>query len=109
MFNPYQPPSLEDNDGQRSSKPFLTRRRVFWCGLGGIASALLLITGSQTQFVASRRTNQSLDTLVIFIDCIAGLLFFGGIIALIVYHWFPDPTRKFPWQRKRKNPPGPND
>jgi predicted permease len=68
-----------------------------------------LITGSQMLFVESRRANGSLDTLVIIIDFIAGLLFIGGIIAFIVYHWFPDPSRKFSWQRKHKDAPGPND
>ena len=60
---------------------------------------MLLITGSQMLFVNPGA--QTVHWIHVIIDCIAGLLFIGGIIAFID-HWFPDPSRKFSWQRKHK-------
>ena len=101
LANPYKSPQTSDAQQEPNAKPFLTRQRVFWFGLCGIVSALILVTGSQVLFVESQRQGGSLDAGVVVIDVIAAILFFGGIIALIVYHWFPDPTRKNSWRRKR--------
>jgi hypothetical protein len=76
---------------------------VFWFGLGGIVSALMMATGSQALFVESKRQGGALDTGVVVIDVIAAVLFFGGIIAMVVYHWFPDPKRKYSWRRKHSD------
>lgn len=73
-----------------------------------MGSALVLFTGRQSLFVESRRINGALDAFVMFIDGIAGLLFITGMVALIVYHWFPDPNREFSWRRKRRKARRPN-
>ena len=106
LANPYESPQTGDTEQKPSATPILTRQRVFWFGLGGIVSALVLVTGSQVLYVESRQQDGAWDFAVVVIDVIAAILFFGGIIALIVYHWFPDPTRKYSWRRKRPRKPG---
>ena len=66
----------------------------------------MMVTGSQVLFVESRRLDGAFDAGVVAIDLIAAILFLGGGIALIVYHWFPDPKRKFSWRRKHADKPG---
>ena len=103
MANPYESPTTLDTSRQRKSNPFLTRQRVFWMGLGSIVFALMLATGSQVLFVGSRRWAGPWGILVVAVDGIAAFMFFGGIVAFVVYHWFPDPMRKYSWRRKRSD------
>ncbi|MDA7910192.1 hypothetical protein N9Z53_02050 [Mariniblastus sp.] len=101
MTNPYESPHVPDSDCSQSSRSFLTRQRVLWIGIGGIVAALMMITISHSMFVESRRQDGAWDNVVLLMDAIAVLIFLFGIIALAVYHWFPDPTRKYSWRRKR--------
>ena len=106
LSNPYESPQAHEAERQPIAKPFLTRQRVFWLGLGGIVSALMMVTGSQVLFVESRRLDGAFYAGVVAIDVIAAILFLGGVIALIVYHWFPDPKRKFSWRLTHADKPG---
>ena len=109
LANPYESPQTRDAEREPNAKPFLTRQRVFWFGLGGIVSALMMVTGSQALFVESKRQSGALDAGVVVIDVIAAILFFSGIIALVVYHWFPNPKRKYSWRRKHSGKSGQTD
>ena len=109
LANPYESPQTRDAEREPNAKPFLTRQRVFWFGLGGIVSALMMVTGSQALFVESKRQSGALDAGLVVIDVIAAILFFSGIIALVVYHWFPDPKRKYSWRRKHSGKSGQTD
>ena len=100
MINPYESPRTQDSKRKLKPKPFLTCQRVLWIGLGCILLALAMFTGSQAMFVESKRLGDAWITGVLVIDVIAAVLFMGGLVALAVYHWFPDPTRKYSWHRK---------
>ena len=102
LINPYESPQASNTERSASSAPFFTRQRVFWCGLGEIVSAMVMVIASHTIFVNWRGADNASDIFVVFvIDCVAGFAFLVGIVSLVVYHWFPDPRRKYLWRRKQ--------
>ncbi len=107
LLNPFESPQTHDTERNPIAKPLLTRQRVFWFGLGGMVFALMLDTGSKKLFVGSPSYDSAWDfTVAVIINVVAAILFLAGIIALLIYHWFPDATRKYSWRRKRSRKPG---
>ena len=106
LSNPYESPQTHDTEAKPIAKPFLTRQRVLWFGLGGIVFALMWDIGSSKLFIGSRSYDGAWDFVVAVVNVVAVILFLAGIMALMIYHWFPDSSRKYSWRRKRSRKPG---
>ena len=68
--------------------------------------ALMWDIGSSKLFIGSRSYDGAWDFVVAVVNVVAVILFLAVIMALMIYHWFPDSSRKYSWRRKRSRKPG---
>ena len=80
------------------SRKGLTRRTVFWSGVVAIVASSVMSICSHALHVHSKSVNGIYDLIVDVIDVLAIVAIVAGCIAIVVYHWFPDPRRKYSWR-----------
>ncbi|MEM7315320.1 MAG: hypothetical protein AAF497_19440 [Planctomycetota bacterium] len=91
VANPYEPPQDASIDERRT---FWTRKRAFFTGVGSILCAMFC-----WQLQGVLIVKQLSQLAINLLGALAAVGFLVGVILMFVYHWFPDPDRKYSWRR----------